>query len=181
MEVVVYRITRDECRVRIRDGGWCRAVSWRSATVVAVYVGECFVVKTGALRLFVVVPGNCVVFIVLVVQFMPSFGICVRCGRRHNDAHQCPVFRLNCNPWIGAAAGVDLPPVPIHLLADFDVVCPHCRSRSWRGENINCCGNGRLQLPLQDDVPDELQQVLLSSHVRLHIRRYQCVRVFCVV
>ena len=54
MEVVVSRISRDECRVRIRGGGWCRAVSWCRATVVAVYVVECFVVKTGALRLFVV-------------------------------------------------------------------------------------------------------------------------------
>jgi hypothetical protein len=50
-------------------------------------------------------------------------------------------------------------------------VCAHCRARSWRGENINCCGGGRLQLPLEDDVPDELSQVILSSHVRQYIRR----------
>jgi hypothetical protein len=37
---------------------------------------------------------------------------------------------------------------------------------------MNCCGNGRLQLPLEDDVPVEVQQVILSSHVRQHIRRY---------
>ena len=102
---------------------------------------------------------------------MPS-NICEQCGHRHNAAHQCPNYRLRCNRWVRANEGVALPPVPVHELSGISVVCPHCRSRSWRGEDMNCCGNGRLQLPLEDDVPAEVQQVILSAHVRQHIRRY---------
>ena len=99
------------------------------------------------------------------------FAVCDRCRRRHDPAHQCPIFRLPCDLWVRAADRADLPPVPVHELSEFNIVCPHCRSRSWRNESINCCADGRLQLPLEDDVPPELRQVILSAHVRSHIRR----------
>jgi hypothetical protein len=103
---------------------------------------------------------------------MPISSACELCGYRHNVAHRCPVYRLNADHWVNTVdASTWLLPVPVHELPEFDVVCAHCRARSWRGENINCCGGGRLQLPLEDDVPDELSQVILSSHVRQYIRR----------
>jgi hypothetical protein len=98
--------------------------------------------------------------------------LCELCGCRHNIAHRCPVFRLNAVEWVRAAdASMWSAPVPVHELPGFDVVCPHCGARSWRGEHIDCCGGGRLQLPIVDDVPPELADVILSAHVRQHIRR----------
>ncbi len=99
--------------------------------------------------------------------------VCGLCGHRHNAAHRCPVFRLNPAVWVRSDDVNDWPyPVPVHVLSEFDVVCPHCRARSWREENINCCGQGLLQLPYEDNVPAELADVILSAHVRAHIRRY---------
>ena len=101
-----------------------------------------------------------------------SHSVCNLCNHRHNVAHQCPVFRLRCNRWVAADDEDVLPPVPVHELSEFSIVCPHCRARSWRGENMNCCAGGRLQLPLHDDIPEEIQEVILSAHVRSHIRRF---------
>ena len=50
-------------------------------------------------------------------------------------------------------------------------ICPHCGAKSWHGEHVDCCGGGRLQLPIADDVPQELADIILSAHVRQHIRR----------
>jgi hypothetical protein len=97
------------------------------------------------------------------------FDVCNVCGRRHNPAHRCPVVRLNPVLWLG-----ELPPnrpVPVHALPEFDVECPYCFARFWRNESISCCGEGRLQLPLDQAVPDALSEVILSSHVRSNIRR----------
>jgi len=106
------------------------------------------------------------------VQSLMPFDVCALCGNRHSIAHRCPVYRLDAAPWVNAAdASAWLLPVPVHMLGDFEVVCPHCGSRSWRNERIDCCGGGRLQLPLEDDVPGELANTILSAHVRQHIRR----------
>ena len=103
---------------------------------------------------------------------MPEIDICALCGCRHNVAHRCGVYRLNASPWVRAADASSWSlPVPVHALEEFDVVCPHCRARSWRGENMDCCGSGRLQLRIADDVPTDLANTILSSHVRQHIRR----------
>jgi hypothetical protein len=104
---------------------------------------------------------------------MSVIDVCALCGFRHNVAHRCGVYRLNASAWVRAAdASAWSMAVPVHALEEFDVVCPHCRARSWRGENMDCCGGGRLQLPIADDnVPAELADIILSSHVRQHIRR----------
>lgn len=97
------------------------------------------------------------------------FDVCIVCGRRHNPAHRCPVVRLNPALWLDAL--VSSRPVPVHELPGFDVECPYCYARFWRDENISCCGGGRLQLSLDQEVPDELSTVILSAHVRANIRR----------
>jgi hypothetical protein len=102
---------------------------------------------------------------------MPVHDICELCGCRHNAAHRCPVHRLDTSIWVGTDCNAWPQPVPVHVLPEFDVVCPHCRARFWRGESIDCCGGGRLQLPLEDDVPTDIAEVILSAHVRAHIRR----------
>jgi hypothetical protein len=103
---------------------------------------------------------------------MTMFDLCAFCGNRHNPAHRCPVFRLDASVWVNSDDPAAWPrPVPVHQLLAFDVVCPHCRARSWRDEHVDCCGGGRLQLPMEDAVPPELTDVILSSHVRQHIRR----------
>jgi hypothetical protein len=103
---------------------------------------------------------------------MSGFEACELCGYRHNIAHRCPVYRFNAAAWVNVDDASMWPlPVPVHELPEMDVVCPHCRARSWRAENMDCCGGGRLQLPLADDVPAELSEVILSAHVRQHIRR----------
>lgn len=98
--------------------------------------------------------------------------VCDLCGFRHNAAHRCPIFRLNSAVWTSSRDVNTWPqPVPVHTLTDFCVVCPHCRARSWREENIDCCGRGRLQLSFEDNVPSDLADIILSSHVKAHIRR----------
>ena len=56
--------------------------------------------------------------------------------------------------------------MPVHELPEFDVECPYCCARFWRDENISCCGGGRLQLPIDQEVPYALAEVILSAHVR---------------
>ena len=104
---------------------------------------------------------------------MPGIvSLCELCGCRHNVAHRCPVFRLDAAQWVHADdVSLWSVPVPVHELPAFDVVCPHCGAKSWHGEHVDCCGGGRLQLPIADDVPQELADIILSAHVRQHIRR----------
>ena len=107
---------------------------------------------------------------------------CVACGRCHNPAHRCPIIRLDPAYWISGYADVVRRPVPVHQLTEFDVECPHCCARSWRGESINCCSGGRLQLFEDQQVPDELAEVILSAHVRAHIRRLSVwAAVYCLL
>lgn len=108
---------------------------------------------------------------------------CELCGYNHDMARRCPVYRFNAAVWVNSEDASTWPvAVPVHALSSFDVVCPHCRARSWRGEHVDCCGRGRLQLQFEDDVPIELAEVILSSHVRQHIRRHESIFdvTFCV-
>ena len=104
-------------------------------------------------------------------RFAMVFDVCVVCGHRHNPAHRCPIIRLNPALWLGSPVAVPGRPVPVHVLPEFDVECPHCCARFWRGETMDCCGGGRLQLPLDREVPADLAEVILSAHVRSNIRR----------
>ena len=97
--------------------------------------------------------------------------VCDMCHRMHNLAHRCPVRRFDSSLWIHPPFDVVLPAVPVHMLPACDVVCPHCHARSWPDEHISCCGKGRLTLPIDEAVPAEFQDVILSAHVRSHIRR----------
>ncbi len=103
--------------------------------------------------------------------FVMVFDVCDVCGHRHNAVHRCPIVRLNALPWLGGQVACCSGPVPVHELPEFDVECPHCCARFWRHENISCCGGGRLQLPLDQEVPHALTEVILSAHVRANIRR----------
>jgi hypothetical protein len=103
------------------------------------------------------------------------FDVCVSCGGRHNPARRCRIISTDPNIWLlGLNAAVAVP-FPVHELPEFDVVCPHCAARFWRDEVINCCGEGRLQLPLDHEVPDDVADVILSAHVRANIRRCSAV------
>ena len=101
--------------------------------------------------------------------------LCSVCHHRHNPAHRCPVYRRNMSQWLSAAVDAAVPPVPVHTLSAFSEMCPHCRSRSWPAETINCCNGGRVILPIGDVVPSEMQDVILSAHVRANIRRFVAV------
>ena len=137
--------------------------SWRGAApeLVAILVGiACLMPKTvlrqaGSIRYGAGMPLD----------------MCELCHRVHNAAHRCPVVRFDPTPWTHPADGAIILAVPIHVLPAFDVVCPHCRARSCPDETINCCGRGRLTLPIGEDVPSEFQDVILSAHVRSNIRR----------
>ena len=97
--------------------------------------------------------------------------LCELCHRFHDLSHRCAVRRFDASPWIHHHDSSVVLPVPVHELPAFDVICPHCNARSCRDEHMNCCGSGRVMLPIGDVVPAELQDVILSSHVRSNIRR----------
>lgn len=105
------------------------------------------------------------------ISAMPVNDICGHCGFRHDISRRCPVRRPDAFKWLGVDANTWQEPVPVHVLSEFNVVCPYCRARFWRGERIDCCGRGRLQLAFDDNVPDDIAEVILSAHVRAHIRR----------
>lgn len=60
----------------------------------------------------------------------------------------------------------------MHHLGDMDRVCPHCHSRSWRDETVNCCASGAILLPNFPEAPAELSEVMYTSHFRSSIRKY---------
>jgi hypothetical protein len=65
-----------------------------------------------------------------------------------------------------------------HSLGDMSIVCPHCHSKSWPKEHINCCRGGDVVVEWDNDVPLELSRLILSAHVRSNIRRYNSVMAF---
>ena len=112
--------------------------------------------------------------------------VCARCNRCHGNKRcsyaQSVVsknFRLrartaNEDTSVGA-------PVVRHDLGDMSVQCPHCRSRSWFGEKMNCCKGGVIVVPDLNDVPGVLSNLILSPHVRQNIRSYNTVMAFASV
>ena len=60
----------------------------------------------------------------------------------------------------------------VHHIGDMDCVCPHCHSRSWRDESVNCCASGAILLPNFPDTPVGLSEVMHTSHFRSNIRKY---------
>jgi hypothetical protein len=112
----------------------------------------------------------------------PNYNVCAQCGRYelahnrcrcalcgliHNHGSRC---RERRNARLRAAINGSVPQV--HSIGGMDHACPHCHSRSWRDESVNCCASGAIVLPSFPDAPQELSQVILTSHVRSNIRKY---------
>jgi hypothetical protein len=126
---------------------------------------------------------------------------CFRCGRRHQGdcATVCPICR-RCHPnrrrcrlepsvyftsrrrslaiFSNDEFDGDHIPAVRHHLGEMSVICPHCQSRSWQSEKINCCHGGDIVVPWDVEVPQELSSIILSSHVRQNIRAYNTVMAF---
>jgi len=92
---------------------------------------------------------------------------CVLCGRIHDHGSRC---RERPHARLRAAMNGSIPQV--HSVGAMDRVCPYCHSRSWRDETINCCASGSIVLPNMPDAPPELSQLILTSHVRSNLRKY---------
>lgn len=92
---------------------------------------------------------------------------CLLCGCIHKHLTSC---RQNQASRLRAAMNGSVPGV--HSVGDFDQVCPHCHSRSWRNESISCCASGAIVLPSFPEVPQDLSNLILSPHVRCNIRQY---------
>lgn len=65
-----------------------------------------------------------------------------------------------------------------HSLGAMDVICSHCRAKSWHGERINCCHAGSIVIPLQGELPHAISELILSSHVRQSMRSYNSILAF---
>jgi hypothetical protein len=127
---------------------------------------------------------------------------CFRCGYRHSGdcgtvcsichrVHAASEFicrirpAMNFSPqrrskalFINDADVEDRIPAPRHDLGMMHVECPHCKSRSFSSEKMNCCNGGVVDVAWEDDVPSELSAIILSSHVRQNIRPYNTVMAF---
>jgi hypothetical protein len=60
----------------------------------------------------------------------------------------------------------------------MNVICAHCRARTFPDEKIKCCSAGNVVFPLPMDVPIPLSALILSAHVRQNIRSYNSVMAF---
>ena len=65
-----------------------------------------------------------------------------------------------------------------HYLGEMSVECPHCRAKRWVTEKLNCCHGGVVVVPWDVEVPTDLSDVILCSHVRQNIRSYNTVMAF---
>ena len=92
---------------------------------------------------------------------------CLLCGRIHDRGSRC---RERRHDRLRAAMNGSVP--QMHHLGDMDRVCPHCHSRSWRDETVNCCASGAILLPNFPEAPAELSEVMYTSHFRSSIRKY---------
>ena len=127
---------------------------------------------------------------------------CFRCGFRHEG--DCATVCNHCDRVHPASSGCSKRPrsyftaahrsqvifehsinvdiahlaVEKHYLGAMDVVCPHCRAKTWFREKLNCCHSGSIVFPDQGNVPPELSQLILSSHVRQHMRAYNSALAF---
>jgi hypothetical protein len=126
---------------------------------------------------------------------------CFRCGRRHRGdcatvcslCNRCHPNRRRCRPdpsvyftsrrrsmatFSNDEFDGDHVPAVRHHLGEMIEVCPHCQSRSWLSEKINCCHGGDVVVPWDVEVPQELSSIILCSHVRQNIRAYNTVMAF---
>ena len=106
---------------------------------------------------------------------------CVICHSRHplGDCPRVPVQRC-CHTSVNAAVRslaltVNVDNTEAHSCGSMSIVCPHCRSRSWKHERLNCCNDGQINVPQLNVVPAELSDLILSSHVRSNFRIYNSV------
>ena len=53
-----------------------------------------------------------------------------------------------------------------HYLGVMDVVCSHCRARTWFGEKLNCCHSGSIVFPVSGVVSPDFSKLIVSFHVR---------------
>jgi len=109
---------------------------------------------------------------------------CLRCHLRHPGA-DCPasIVPMHINlrsPRVtlrvrAVALTSNVENVPFHNCGPMSVVCPHCRARTFQHERLNCCSDGRVNVPDRNDVPAEFRDLILSSHVRSNFRIYNSV------
>jgi hypothetical protein len=126
-------------------------------------------------------------------------GICLLCGHRHIANQLCPCVRCRHRH---PGADCPLPPsrsaivprspmvnfrvreraltssvemVAFHNCGQMSVVCPHCRARTFPHERLNCCSEGRVIIPDLNEVPADMRDLILTSHVRSNFRIYNSV------
>ena len=49
-----------------------------------------------------------------------------------------------------------------HYVGQMNDVCPHCAAMRFANEPLNCCHNGKVQLP-DLSYPDELKKMLTDT------------------
>jgi hypothetical protein len=106
---------------------------------------------------------------------------CVICHSRHpnGDCPRAPVSQRCHTSVTGAirslALTINVDNAIAHSCGSMSIVCPYCRSRSWKQERLKCCNDGQIDLPQLNVVPAELSDLILSSHVRSNFRIYNSV------
>jgi hypothetical protein len=112
--------------------------------------------------------------------------VCARCNRCHGNK-RCSYSQtvVSKNFRVRARTANDdtsvVATVTRHDLGNMSIVCPHCQSRSWFGEKMNCCKGGAIVVPELNDVPEAISSLILSSHVKQNIRCYNTVMAFASV
>jgi hypothetical protein len=92
---------------------------------------------------------------------------CALCSSVHDRGSPCRPHRADR---LRAAMNGSVPQV--QFLGDCDQVCPHCLARTWRSESMSCCAAGPIVLPNMPDVPEDFTDIMLTPHVRSHIRKH---------
>jgi len=106
---------------------------------------------------------------------------CVRCQYRH-PLKDCPSMPRVYNTAISAriralasSSASNVEHVALHHCGAMSVNCPHCLSRTFPGERINCCAHGEVHIPDLNIVPAAMSDIILSAHVRSNARIYNSV------
>ena len=124
---------------------------------------------------------------------------CFRCGYRHSgdctsvcsqclQCHRpnqrvCAQLQMSSSRRLRAriehiVSDSSLPSIVPHSLGNMSEQCPHCRARFWPREKINCCRQGDVVIPELNEVPVAMADIILSAHVRQHIRSYNSIMAF---
>ena len=68
--------------------------------------------------------------------------------------------------------------VPLYVGA-LSHTCLHCRASRFPGEPLNCCHNGKVELPPLSPYPEEMEQLITSrENFRVNIRQYNSTFAF---